>query len=224
MVYKGRLHGGRLSGTVNGADGKEWQWVAVRAPKLERTGTPRWGKPIQLFDGKDLKGWHQQTLGPTPWNGKAPEWTVVDGSLVSPGHGPELIDDPGFRDFKLHMEFNCGPSSNSGVYLRGRYETQVENDSVSEPPSHHTGGVYGYLAPDPEQPRSTDAWQSYDITLLGRKVTVVLNGTTVIDNQEIPGITGGALDSHEGLPGPIYLQGSEEGHVKFRNIVITPAK
>ena len=87
-----------------------------------------------------------------------------------------------------------------------------------------TGGVYGYLAPSMEQPRNPGEWQSYDITLVGRVVTVVQNGQTIIDQQEIPGITGGALDSQEELPGPIYLQGSEAGHVTFRNIIITPAK
>ena len=70
---------------------------------------------------------------------------------------------------------------------------------------------------------SPDTWQTFDITLIGRRITVVLNGKTVIDNQEIPGITGGALDSHEGEPGPIYLQGSEKGHVAYRSIVVTPA-
>jgi hypothetical protein len=84
--------------------------------------------------------------------------------------------------------------------------------------------VYGFLAPSPELPRKTGEWQSFDITLIGRKVTIVQNGKTVIDNQEIPGITGGALDSHEELPGPIYLQGTEKGHVAFRNIVVTPAR
>jgi hypothetical protein len=108
--------------------------------------------------------------------------------------------------------------------LRGRYEVQIETDSASEPPSHHTGGVYGFLDPIPEQPRKADQWQSFDITLVGRTVTVVQNGVTVIDHKEIPGITGGALDSNEALPGPIYLQGSEVGRVAFRNIVITPAQ
>jgi len=87
-----------------------------------------------------------------------------------------------------------------------------------------TGGVYGFLAPSPELPRKPGTWQNYDITLVGRVVTVVQNGQTIIDQQEIPGITGGASDSHEGLPGPIYLQGSEDGHVAFRNITITPSK
>jgi hypothetical protein len=143
--------------------------------------------------------------------------------LISPGHGPEIINDSKFEDFKLHLEFNCAANSNSGVYLRGRYEVQIETDSIQEPPSHHTGGVYGFLAATPEQPRTPGVWQSFDITLVGRTITVVQNGKTIIDNQEIPGITGGALDSHEELPGPIYLQGSEEGYVAYRNIVVTPA-
>ena len=151
-------------------------------------------------------------------------WKVENGNLVSPGNGPELINDSKFEDFKLHVEFNCGATSNSGVYLRGRYEVQVETDSIEEPPSHHMGGVYGFLAPSPEQPRKPGEWQSFDITLLGRWITVVQNGQTIIDHKEIPGITGGALDSHEELPGPIYLQGSEKGHVAYRSIVITPAE
>jgi len=110
------------------------------------------------------------------------------------------------------------------VYLRGRYEVQVETDSAEEPPSHHTGGVYGFLAPSPELPRKPGEWQSFDITLVGRTITVVQNGQTVIDQQEVPGITGGALDSHEELSGPIYLQGGEEGRVAYRNIVIIPAQ
>jgi hypothetical protein len=84
--------------------------------------------------------------------------------------------------------------------------------------------VYGFLPPSPELPRKPGEWQTFDVTLVGRMVAVVQNGQTVIDQQEIPGITGGALDSHEELPGPIYLQGSEEGRVAFRNVVITPAK
>jgi len=217
MVFEGTLTGQTLSGTTTGQDGTAWTWTGVRAPSLERTHRPKWEKPVRLFNGKDLTGWKMDRAGP-------PEWTVRDGNLVSPGNGPELINDRKFQDFKLHIEFNCGKDANSGVYLRGRYEVQIETESQAEPPSHHTGGVYGFLAPSPEQPRSPDVWQSFDITLIGRRVTVVLNGKTVIDNQEIPGITGGALNSNEGEPGPIYLQGGEKGHVFFRNIVITPAE
>ena len=217
LVFQGQISGRQLTGTLNGPDGKPWQWTGVRAPALDKTSAPKWGKPIQLFNGKDLSGWKMSKPGP-------PEWTVLNGFLVTPGNGPEIVSDAKFQDFKLHVEFNCAKDSNSGVYLRGRYEVQVETESEAEPPSHHTGGVYGFLAPTPEQPRSPDTWQTFDITLIGRRVTVVLNGKTVIDNQEIPGITGGAVDSSEGTPGPIYLQGSEKGHVAYRSIVVTPAK
>ncbi|MGA2561864.1 MAG: DUF1080 domain-containing protein [Terracidiphilus sp.] len=217
MVFDGTLTNNMLSGTTNGPEGTPWTWTGVRAPALHETGAPKWGKPIPLFNGKDLTGWKMTAAGP-------PSWTVQDGNLVTPGNGPELISDTKVRDFKLHVEFNCGPTSNSGVYLRGRYEVQIETDSVEEPPSHHTGGVYGFIAPSPEQPRTPDTWQTFDITFVGRDVTVVHNGKTVIDHQEIPGITGGALNSREGEPAPIYLQGSEKGHVQFRSIVLTPAE
>jgi len=217
MVFEGTLTGKILSGTTNAPDGKTWQWTGRRAPVLKRTSPPNWASPIPLFNGRDLTGWHEDKPGASP------AWKVENGTLITPGNGPELINDSKFEDFKLHVEFNCGPESNSGVYLRGRYEVQIETDSVAEPPSHHTGGVYGFLAPTPELPRKSAEWQTYDITLIGRMVTIVQNGKTIIDNKEIPGITGGALDSHEELPGPTYLQGTEKGHVMFRSIVITPA-
>jgi hypothetical protein len=217
MVFEGTLVGKMLSGTTTGPDGTPWLWTGQRAPDLNRESAPKWGKPIPLFNGKDLAGWRMAGTGTTVWK-------VEDGSLVSPGNGPELINDSKFEDFKLHVEFNCGANSNSGVYLRGRYEVQIETDSIEEPPSHHMGGVYGFLAASPELPRKPGEWQSFDITLVGRWISIVQNGQTIIDNKEIPGITGGALDSHEELPGPIYLQGSEKGHVTYRSVVITPAE
>jgi hypothetical protein len=218
MVFEGKLSGKTLVGTTTGPDGTPWQWTGERAPSLKRKSAPQWGKPTQLFNGRDLSGWKMSDPGSTA------NWKIENGTLVSPGHGAELISDAKFEDFKLHVEFNCAPGSNSGVYLRGRYELQIEDDPEPEGPTMRTGGVYGFLAPTPEQPRRPGEWQSYDITLVGRVVTVVQNGQTIIDNQEIPGITGGALDSHEALAGPIYLQGTETGHVAFRNITITPAR
>jgi hypothetical protein len=214
-TYTLKRSGSRLTGTVTNSD-KKWTVTGERAPARTNETVSGWGKPVNLFDGKDLKGW--RLADPSK-----PSWKIENGALVSTGHGSELISDAKFNNFKLHLEFNLAPESNSGVYLRGRYEVQIETDSIAEPNSHHTGGVYGYLDPTPEQPRVADKWQSYDITFVGRSVTVVQNGITVIDQKEIPGITGGALDSHEGMPGPIYLQGTEKGRVAFRNIVVTPA-
>ena len=186
-------------------------------------GTPEWGKPITLFNGRDTTGWRFSDPS------RARSWEVEEGMLISSGRGANIMTIPQFDDFKLHLEFNCAPRSNSGVYLRGRYadlkhlEVQIETDSEEEPPSHHTGAVYGLLAHSPELPRRSGEWQSFDIILVGRTITVVQNGQTVIDHQEIPGIKIGALDRHE-VPGPLYLQGGEDGRVAFRNIVITPAQ
>jgi len=218
MVFTGKLEGEELHGTVNGTNGEKWTWTGVRAPALKESSMPKWGKPMKLFDGRSLNGWKMQPEGGTP------VWTVKDGALVTPGNGPELINEQKFKDFKLHVEFNAWPDSNSGIYLRGRYEVQVETDSQSEPANRRIGSIYGFLAPHPEQPRKPNVWQTYDITLVGRTITVKQNGKTIIDRKEIPGITGGALDSHEGEPGPIYLQGSEKGHVLYRSVVITPAE
>ncbi len=218
MVFKGKLLGKTLSGSTTGPDGTPWTWTGRRPPALKRTTAPQWGQPITLFNGKDFTGWRFDDPS------RAGTWKVEEGMLVSSGEGANIITIPRFEDLKLHIEFNCAANSNSGVYLRGRYEVQVETDSLQEPPSHHMGGVYGFLAPSPELPRQPGEWQSYDITLVGRMLTVVQNGQTILDHQEIPGITGGALDSHEEMSGPIYLQGAEKGRVAYRNIIITPAK
>src|SRR6202171_496509 len=167
MVFEGKLAGTTLVGTTTGPDGTPWQWRGEKAPNLKRRTEPKWGEPKQLFNGKDLSGWR-----PSDPNATA-TWKVENGTLVSPGHGPELITDDKFEDFKLHVEFNCAPKSNSGVYLRGRYEVQIEDDPVPEGPTMRTGGVYGFLAASPEQPRRPGEWQTYDITLVGRVVLVV---------------------------------------------------
>ena len=217
-LFKGMLAGSQLVGTTSTPSGTSWPWTGRRAPSLRRNAEPKWGKPVSLFNGKDLSGWRFRDAA------GAKNWAVEDGTLVKRGRGADIITTSEFEDFKLRLEFECGPKSNSGIYLRGRYEVQIETDSAEEPSSHHTGGVYGFLAPMPELPRQAGVWQSFDITLVGRTITVVQNSQTVIDDKKIPGITGGALDSREELPGPIYLQGSEEGRVAYRNIVITPAE
>ena len=135
---------------------------------------------MNLFNGENLTGWHEDK------SGASPVWKVESGVLVRPDRGPELINNSKFQDFKLHVEFNCAPDSNSGIYLRGRYEVQIETDSATDPPSQRMGGVYGFLVPSPEPARKPGEWQTYDITLIGRIVTVVLNGTTIVDNKEIP--------------------------------------
>jgi len=219
MPFQAKLVGGKLVGTMSGPDGTSWRWMGERAPLLNRTTVAKWGKPIRLFNGKDTAGWWFDN--PSAAN----IWSVKDGVLISTAHGSNIITNRKFRDFKLHVEFNCKPDCNTGVYLRGRYEVQIADNAGQDPPNRQTGSVYGFITPSPLIPLHPGTWHAYDITLIGRTVTVVEDGQTIIDKKEIPGITGDALDSHEGLPGPIYLQGAEaHGGFSFRNLVITPAK
>ena len=213
LVVKGIVTGDNISGSMTFSDGKVHTYTGVRAPALKRMAKPTWGKAIQLFNGTDLKGWH--TMGEN-------QWIVESGVLRSPKSGSNLVTDNTFNDFKLHIEFRYPKGSNSGVYLRGRYEVQIE-DSGTEPIKNELGSIYGFLSPTELVAKGPGQWQTYDITLVGRMVTIVANGVTIICNQEIPGITGGALNSNEGEPGPLLIQG-DHGPIDYRNIVLTPAK
>jgi hypothetical protein len=214
LRFEGLLQGDSITGTMNGADGKINKWSAVRAPLLIRDKEPVWGSPVKLLKESSLDGWQA--------NGQN-QWVVENGILKSPRSGANLITTTKYNDFKLHIEFRCPKGSNSGVYLRGRYEVQIEDNRGRQPEKHLMGSLYGFLTPSEMAAKEAGEWQSYDITLVGRMVTVVANGKTIICNQEIPGITGGALDSREGEPGPIYLQG-DHGPIEYRNIIITPAR
>jgi hypothetical protein len=214
LEFEATLQGDSLRGTMISTDGKKYDWSGVRAPSLWRSKAPEWGATITLFNGKDLTGWH--ALGEN-------QWKAEGGNLVSPKSGSNIVTDKTFGDFKLHLEFKYPKESNSGVYLRGRYEVQIADSKGLEPLKDQLGAIYGFIAPNEMMAKDAGEWQSYDITLIGRLVSLTVNGKLVICSQEIPGITGGALDSREGEPGPLLIQG-DHGPIEFRNIQITPAK
>jgi hypothetical protein len=214
--FDGRLAGDRLTGTMVTQEGKRLSWTGVRAPSLKRYRAPQWGDTIDLFNGRSLTGW--KTRKPKEPNG----WVVESGLLRNKRPGNDLVTTQRFTDFKLHAEFRYPRGSNSGIYLRGRYEAQIEDNYGQAPEAHKIGGIHGFLTPRVNAAKPAGEWQTYDITLVGRRVTIVLNGQTVLEEQEIPGITGGALDSKEGEPGPIFLQG-DHGPVDFRALTLTPA-
>lgn len=216
LVVDGRVTNGQLAGRMTFPDGKQYDWTGVRAPLLHRTHAPKWGGPINLLRANDLGGW--RAVG-----GEANQWEVKNGVLRSPHSGANIETERTFTDFKLHIEFRYPKESNSGVYLRGRHEVQIQDDYGLEPWNDRFSGIYGFIAPTEIAAKPAGEWQSYDITLIGRQVTVVANGKRVICDQTIPGITGGAIDSREGEPGPLFLQG-DHGPVEFRNITITPAR
>lgn len=214
LSFEATFQGDSLVGTMTASDGKIYNWTGVRAPLLKGGPAPVWGKPVKLFNGVDMKGWH--ALGQN-------QWIVEAGVLKSPKSGANIVTDESFKNFKLHIEFRYPKGSNSGVYLRGRYEVQITDSKGMDPAIDQLSAIYGFIMPSENAAKDAGEWQSYDITLVGRMVTVVCNGKTVINNQEIPGITGGAINSHEGEPGPLLIQG-DHGPIEFRNIVITTAK
>jgi Domain of Unknown Function (DUF1080) len=217
-VWEVTASGDSFSGSLKRGDAVRGQLAGVRAPKLDRPMPKAWSTPEPLFNGKDLTGW--EPIGSAKNN-----WVAKDGELVNEAHGANIKTTRKFDDFKLHIEYNCPDEGNSGVYLRGRYEVQVEYEKVDANDKFHSmGSIYSFLAPAVELPRKPGTWETYDITLVGRHVTIVRDGVKTIDNQEIPGPTGGALDSHEAEPGPFYIQGDHTGGMKYRNITVSVPK
>ena len=217
IVFEGKLEGDALRGETSNAEGKTIHFVAQRAPSLEREGKIKWGKKIKLFNGKDLNGWKLRHAD-LP-NG----WVVKKGLLVNAEPGNDILTEQTFGDFKLEAQFRYPEGSNSGIYLRGRHEVQIEDNYGMAINSHRVGGVYGFLTPRINAAKPAGKWQTLKITLIGRVVTIELNGEAVIERQVIPGITGGALDSDEGKPGPILVQG-DHGPIEFRKLTLTPKK
>ena len=242
-VWELTAQGGKLTGVQKSGD-KTRQLTGVRAPALKAAAVKSWTTAEPLFNGQDLSGW--EPINNTPDFLDHPgesHWTVKNGELTNEAKGSNIRTTRTFNDFKLHVEFNCPPGENSGVYLRGRYEAQVgpPPDPARQAaaagqkgpgpgvgggyrnPFPGVGSIYGMLGPTTPPPFQPE-WQTYDITLVGRWVTVVFNGVTTIDNQEIAGVTGGAIDSNEAEPGPIYLQGDHHGGIRYRNMTIALAK
>lgn len=210
-------------------DGIGFDSTRIKGAKLPDVTAPpgyaglKFGDPVVLFNG-DLTGW--KLINENQVNG----WKVIEGVLVNDAVQKEgeprirygnLRTENVFEDFNLKIDVNVPKGSNSGVYLRGIYEIQVLDSYGKELDSHNMGAVYSRIAPVVSAEKAAGTWQTMDITLCNRYITVILNGTTIIDNQPVFGPTGGALSSDVFAPGPIFLQG-DHGSVSYRNIVLTP--
>lgn len=217
--YRAKLEGGKLVGFHTVQQGRRIDWVGTRPPNwpaVNANGKHTFGKPVALFDGKTLDAFDVQ------YKDRPLGWTVVDGVAQNEPKANNLISKEKFGDFRVQVEFKLGPASNSGVYLRGRYELQVLDET--KPPSNPLLGhmaIYGHTAPPAPAGLPIGEWQSLDAVIVANRVTVTLNGKRLHDNQVIEGITGGALDNNELAPGPLMIQGDHDG-VWIRKIVVTP--
>lgn len=190
------------------------RWSAVRAPALPAHDV-RWGAPVHLFDGRTLRGWRPRHAG------SRHGWMVRDGALANTMPVDDLVTRDAWTDFKLSLQFRLPPGSDSGIHLRGRYELQLTDRPEDIGDAGGLGSIYGRLAPRTRVACAPGQWHRLDITLVGRQVTVALDGTVIHDHASIAGITGDALDSREGEPGPLMLQGYT-GAVEYRDLVLTP--
>ena len=218
--------GDKLTGVQKRGDAPGPQIAAVRAPELKRPMPKAWTTPVAIFNGKDLTGW--EPIGNVQNN----KWVARDGELVNDNPVVEGQRGPGaanikttqkWQDFKVHFEVNCPEHGNSGFYLRGRYEIQIGTEGGLIP-SHEMGAVYSHFAPAGNIGNKLGQWTSFDVTFVGRYLTVIRDGIKIQDNVEIPGPTGGALDSNESEPGPFFLQGDHQGVIRYRNITIQVPK
>ena len=184
----------------------------------------RFGKPIVLFNGRDLAGW--SLSDPEKVNG----WRAEDGVLVNStpkadfaayGDYGNLRTDQEFEDFHLSIEYNVPSGGNSGIYLRGMYEAQVVDRDSRMQGIQGPGAIFGRIEPSENAGTPGGEWNCYDLTLVERHITVILNGRTVIDNEPLLGCTGGGMHSNDTQPGPIFLQGDHTS-IQYRNIVLRP--
>jgi hypothetical protein len=217
-LYWARLDNGKLKGTfeIEGEPATYLEWIGVRAPVIKDADDGAWkkGDPINLFDGHDMTGWSPVVSG-------KPAWTVKQGILTNATGASDLETDKKFWNFVLHVEYRVGVGGSSGIGLRGRYEVQIMDDAGRPPATHGNGAIYGRIAPLINATKDPGEWQAFEIRLVGRQVSISLNGIRIMERQTIDGLTSIATDANEGDPGPILLQG-DRGIVEFRKIVLFP--
>ena len=218
-VYRATIDEGKLVGTlkVAGIDSAAREFTGIRAPTIADQDDGSWkrGKPIELFNGKDLTGWHPMVPG------KDLGWEVKDRLLGNVAGANNLVSDQKFWNFELHAIFRLGKDSNSGLGLRGRYEVQILEDFGKPADIHGMGALYGRKIPAKNAGLAPGEWQRIDVRLVGRFVTVLVNDERVIERFEIPGLTAIANDADEDQPGSLTIQG-DHGAIEFRKISITP--
>jgi hypothetical protein len=215
--FRATLEGGKLVGSTKSAD-RTITFVGARPPKWPPSNANAkhtYGTPVELFDGKSFTAFDTQ---PSEY---PITWTVEDGVLTNAPPTRNLLSKQKFFNFRLQAEYKLTQKSNSGIYLRGRYELQVLDDYGTPPEKHGHMAIYAWTPPLVNASKPAGEWQSVDIVLVGNRVTVTLNGQKVHDNAEIQTITGGALDADELAPGPILIQG-DHTKVWFRKITVTP--
>ena len=236
QLIRGKVCGDKLTAEIAPCDKKtgaakgEWKkfegWRNKPSCPFASTKDAKFGEPVDLLkDGLD--GWKSM-------NEKAKfGWSFKDGVLSNylglkpdgswAGGGANLMTKRAdFKDFNLEYDVRVPKKSNSGVYLRGRFECQVV-DSYQQPVNRHNmAAYYGRVTPVVAAEKAPGEWQHVSVTVYKRRISVVLNGTPIIEDAEITGVTGGAIDADIDAAGPIYLQG-DHSDADYKNMILRPA-
>ena len=230
---EGEVDGDKMTGLIFGnkdgkKDGKGEPFTGWKNPKIACGATSKGvklGEPIDLLkDG--LAGW--KTMDEKAKFG----WSFKDGVLSNKlglkpdgtwaGGGANLMSKRAdFYDFNLEYDVRVPKGSNSGVYLRGRYECQVIDSYQLPVNRHNMAAYYGRVAPKKTVDKAPGEWQHVNVTLANRHLTVYLNGELIIDDVPVVGVTGGAIDANEFVPGPMYIQG-DHSDADFKNMILRP--
>jgi hypothetical protein len=220
QVYRARFKDGRLAGTLEVEAGGEKRpslpWVGIRAPQIRDREDGSWqpAPAVSLLNGKDTTGWRLLTAG-------RPGWKVANGLLQNEQGASDLVSEAKYWNFILRAEYRYGKGSNSGIGVRGRYEVQIIDDFGKPPDGHSQGALYSRVPPAVNASLAPGEWQSMELRIVGRTLTVTLNGKRVLDKVEVEGVTAICMDPEEDQPGPIVLQG-DHGLVEFRKLEVTP--
>jgi len=215
LNYLAMLERGVLTGRQIVDGSPTFTFRGERAPEIRDRDGSQWkqGKTEDLM--RNLSGW-------TPtFPGRPMEWTLADGILKNKSKASDIKTVEKYWNFELHAEFRYEKGSNSGIGLRGRYEVQIQDTHGLPVSGDSLGALYSRILPAADAAHPPGEWQVIDVRLVGRTVTVTLNGKLIIDHQEIEGFTAMAFDGNEAMPGPIALQG-DHGIVEFRKLTITP--
>jgi Domain of Unknown Function (DUF1080) len=203
------------------------------------------GNWTPLFDGKSLDGWVVE--GPVKDKAGRPMWSVDDGRIVCLGEGFGFLryDRREFGDFTLQVDYRFArnpagkPPGNSGLGIRtGRFdpkrsretrpsyaafEVQLLDDAGSPPSAHGTGSLYRYKGPTANSTRSAPEWNTIEVTCAGPRITVRLNGQTILeaDQSELADVqskpAGAPAPKDKPRRGYVALQ-SHSGRVEFRKV------
>jgi hypothetical protein len=217
--FRAKLEGDKLVGTTTAED-RTINWVGVRPPKwpaANANATHKYGTPVELVGPKvqTLDAFHAQS------GDKILNWAFEEGVLTNTPKSSNLVSNQKFKDFRVQAEYKLGKDSNSGLYLRGRYELQILDDFGKEPDKHSHMAIYGWTPPLKNASKPIGEWQTMEAVLVANRVTVTLNGQKVHDNAEIQAVTGGVLDADEAAAGPFMIQG-DHAKVWMRRLVVTP--